>query len=222
MEFLDLMDERQDIAEESTKNVVEEMLQGDGTGYSGKAFSGIRSYIADTVTTGTIGGLARATYAGIRNATVDLPTTFTGATDSSNIESRLRHCKNLIVRGNDKPDFAFLGQTYYNAVGDSQSGKQRYVKNEDLHKANFDHEVIEGMTCVLANGKGFSGLSHIANDRGYLLNSKTFCLKMYRNYNFEPLTKRTSFNQLVNAAVLIGIGNLTINNPGLNCVAYDS
>lgn len=221
--FLDLMDERLEVADSSTWNVMEAMMQGDGTTYGGKAFAGIRSYIVDSTSSGSIGGLARATYSGIRNASVNLVSTFTGATDSSNIESRLRYLKNLIVRGTDKPDLALLGQTYFNAGADSFSAKQRLVQvDKEMYEANFDNYVIEGMICVLAAGKIFSGLSHIAADRGYLLNTKTFNLKMYRGYNFQPLNKRTAFNQLVEAALLLGIGNLTINNPALNAVGYDS
>lgn len=221
-QFLDLLDERQEIGDESTWNVMEAMLQGDGTTYGGKAFSGIRSFIADTTNTGSIGGIPRATFTAIRNASVNAPATFVGATDSSNIESRLRYTKNLLVRGTDKPNFALLGQTYYNAGADSFSGKQRITVNAEMFEANFDNYVIEGMTAVLAGGKIFSGLSHINPDRGYLLNTKTFNLKMYQGYNFQPLNKRTSFNQLVDASILLGIGNLTINNPGLNGVIFDS
>ena len=221
-QFLDLMEERLDVADSSTWNVMEAMLQGDGTTYGGKAFSGIRSFIVDSTSSGSIGGLARGTYSAIRNASVNLVSTFGSATDASNIEARLRYAKNLIVRGTDKPDFALLGQTYHNAGADSFSAKQRITVNEEMYEANFDNYVIEGMTCVLAGGKIFSGLSHIAADRGYLLNTKTFNLKMYRGYNFQPLNKRTSFNQLVDASLLLGIGNLTINNPGLNAVVYDS
>lgn len=220
--FLDLMEQRQAIADKSTWNVMEAMLQGDGTTYGGKAFSGIRSFIADTTSSGTVGGLARATYSAIRNASVNLVSTFGSATDSSNIESRTRYVKNLIVRGTDKPDLGLFGQTYYNAGADSFSGKQRITVDKEMYEANFDNYVIEGITCVLAGGKIFSGLSHIAADRGYLLNTSTFNLKMYSGYNFQPLNKRTSFNQLVDASILLGIGNLTINNPGLNAVMFDS
>lgn len=220
--FLDLMDERQEIADASTWNVMEAMLQGDGTTYGGKAFSGIRSFIVDSTGSGSIGGLARATYTAIRNASVNLLSTFGSATDASNIESRVRYAKNLIVRGTDKPDLGLFGQTYFNAGADSFSGKQRVTVDKEMYEANFDNYVIEGVTCVLAGGKIFSGLSHIAADRGYLLNTKTFNLKMYKGYNFQPLNKRTSFNQLVEAALLLGIGNLTINNPGLNAVIYDT
>jgi hypothetical protein len=221
-QFLDLLDERQAVADASTYNVMEAMLQGDGTTYGGKAFSGIRSFIADSTSSGSVGGISRVTYSAIRNASVNFVSTFGSATDSSNIESRLRYAKNLIVRGTDKPDLALLGQTYYNAGADSFSGKQRITVDKDMYEANFDNYVIEGMTAVLAGGKIFSGLSHIASDRGYLLNSKTFNLKMYKGYNFQPLNKRTSFNQLVDASILLGIGNLTINNPGLNAVVFDS
>lgn len=221
-EFLNLMDERQEVADSSTWNVMEAMLQGDGTTYGGKAFSGIRSFIADTTNTGSVGGLARATYSAIRNSSVNFLSTFGSATDSSNIESRLRYAKNLIVRNTDKPDLALLGQTYFNAGADSFSGKQRVTVDKSMYEANFDNYVIEGMTAVLAAGKIFSGLSHIAADRGYLLNTKTFNLKMYTGYNFQPLKKRTSFNQLVDASLLLGIGNLTINNPALNAVVFDS
>lgn len=221
-QFLDLMDERQAIGDESTYNVMEAMLQGDGTTYGGKAFSGIRSFIVDSTSSGSIGGLARTTYSAIRNASVNAVSVFGSATDSSNIESRLRYTKNLIVRGSDKPNLALLGQTYFNAGADSFSGKQRIVSDDDVFNATFDNYKIEGMTAVLAGGKIFSGLSHIAADRGYLLNTKTFNLKMYSGYNIQPLAKRTSFNQLVDAAVLLGIGNLTINNPGLNAVMFDS
>lgn len=221
-QFLDLMDERQTVGDESTWNVMEAMLQGDGTTYGGKAFSGIKSFTVDSTSSGSVGGLARATYSAIRNASVAATSVFSGATDSSNIESRLRYTKNLIVRGSDKPDLLLLGQTYFNAGADSFSGKQRIVSDDDVFNATFDNYKIEGMTAVLAGGKIFSGLSHIAADRGYLLNTKTFNLKMYSGYNIQPLTKRTSFNQLVDAAILLGIGNLTTNNPGLNGVIYDS
>lgn len=220
--FLDLLDERMAVADSSTYNVMEAMLQGDGTTYGGKAFSGIRTFIVDSTSSGSIGGVSRTTYSAIRNASVNLLSTFGSATDSSNIESRLRYAKNLIVRNTDKPDLALLGQTYYNAGADSFSGKQRITVNKDMYEANFDNYVIEGMTAVLAAGKIFSGLSHIAADRGYLLNTKTFNLKMYKGYNFQPLAKRTSFNQLVDASLMLGIGNLTINNPALNAVVYDS
>lgn len=220
--FIDMLDERSEVAEESLYNQMELDLQGDGTGFSGKAFPGIKSYVVDSVTGGSYGGLARSAYTSIRNVSIDAPSTFTGDTDSSNIESRLRYTKNKCVRNSDRPDVLFAGEDYYNAGADAMSAKQRFTQNKEMVEANFDNYVIEGMTAILANGKVFSGLSHIATDRAYGINLKTIALKMYRNFNFQPIPKRVSFNQLVDLALTVGIGSFTSNGTGLDFVMYDS
>lgn len=220
-QFLDLLEQRNIVAEESLMNAIEEDLQGDGTGYGGKSFAGIKSYIVTSTSTGSYGGISRSTYTSIRNSAVDLPSTFTGATDSSNIESRLRYCKNLVLR-NGGPELCLAGSTYYNAACDAMSAKQRFTQNQEMIEANFDNVVIEGMTMVNANGKVFSGLSRIAADRCYGIRLDNYALKMYKNYNFEPVQERVSVNQLVDVAITVGIGQFTCNGAGLSFVAYDS
>lgn len=220
-QFLDLLEQRNEVADSSLANAVEEDMQGDGTGYGGKSFSGIKSYITTTPLTGSYGGIARSTYSSIRNISVDAPTTFTGATDSSNIESRLRNVKNQVLR-NGGPELCLAGSTYFNAACDSQSAKQRYTQNEEMLKANFDNVMIEGMTMVLANGRVFSGLTRIAADRCYGIRLDNFALKMYSNYNFQPVQERVSVNQLVDIAITVGIGQLTCNGAGLSFVMWDS
>lgn len=221
-EFLDLFVQRNLTADDSLYNNMEMDLQGDGTGFSGKAFAGIKSYIVTSTSSGSYGGIARSTYSSIRNIAVDAPSTFTGATDSSNIESRLRYCKNLVVRNLDKPELLLAGNTYFDAACDAMSAKQRFVQDRELFEAGFDNIKIEGMTCVLANGRTFSGLTRIAVDRAYGINLKTIRLKMYRGYNFQPLPKRVSVNQLVDVALTVGIGQFTSSGTGLDFVMYDS
>lgn len=220
-QFLDLLEQRNQTADDSLFNSMEEDLQGDGTGYGGKAFAGIKSYIVTSTASGSYGGIARATYTSIRNASVDAPTTFTGATDSSNIESRLRYTKNLVLR-NGGPELCLAGSTYFNAACDAMSAKQRFTQNEEMLKANFDNVMIEGMTMVLANGKVFSGLARIAADRAYGIRLENFALKMYKNYNFQPVAERVSVNQLVDIAITVGIGQFTCNGAGLSFVMWDS
>lgn len=219
--FLDLLEQRNKVAEDSLINAVEEDLQGDGTAYGGKSLAGIKSYIVTSTSSGSYGGIARSTYSSIRNIAVDAPSTFTGATDSSNIESRLRYAKNQVLR-NGGPELCLAGTTYYNAACDALSAKQRFTQNSDMLQANFDNIVIEGMTMVLANGRVFSGLTRIAADRCYGIRLDNFALKMYKNYNFQPVQERVSFNQLVDAAITVGIGNFTCNGAGLSFVMYDS
>jgi hypothetical protein len=92
----------------------------------------------------------------------------------------------------------------------------------EMAKLGFDNIIIAGMTMLLAAGKVFSGSSRIAADRGYLVRSETMALRMYKGFNFQPVPKRMSFDQLVEAGISVGIGNLTSNNPGLNGVMWDS
>jgi hypothetical protein len=89
-------------------------------------------------------------------------------------------------------------------------------------KANFDNVMIEGMTMVLANGRVFSGLTRIAADRCYMIRLDNFALRMYKNFNFQPVQKRVSFNQLVDASITVGIGQFTCNGAGLSAVMWDS
>lgn len=219
--FLDLLEQRNKVAEDSLFNAMEEDLQGDGTGYGGKSFAGIKSYIVTSTSSGSYGGLARASYSSIRNIAVDAPSTFTGATDSSNIESRLRYSKNLVLR-NGGPELCLAGTTYFNAACDAMSAKQRFTQNEEMLKANFDNVMIEGMTMVLANGRVFSGLTRIAADRCYGIRLDNYALKMYKNYNFQPVQQRVSVNQLIDVAITVGIGQFTCNGAGLSFVMYDS
>lgn len=220
-EFVNLLDMRMEVAEKSLANAVEEDLQGDGTGYAGKAFNGIQTYISKTPATGSYGNISRSTYTSIRNISVDAPTTFTGATDSSNIEARLRNVKNQVLR-NGGPEILLAGSTYYNAACDAMSAKGRFTQNEEMYKANFSNVEIEGMICVLANGRVFSGLTRIAADRAYGIRLDNFALRMYKNYNFQSVQNRVSINQLVEAAITVGIGQFTCNGSGLSFVMWDS
>lgn len=220
-EFLDLIEERNKIGEASLMNELESQLQGDGTGSGGKDFAGIQSYIVTSTATGSYGGLSRASFTSIRNVAVNAPATFGGTTDSTNIESRLRYSRNQVLRQGG-PKLCLAGTNYFNAACDAMSAKQRFTSNVEMAEANFENVVIEGMTMLLAGGRVFSGLPRIAADRCYGIREENFSLKMFKGFNFEPLKEKTSFNQLVDASILLGIGQFTCNGAGLSFVMFDS
>jgi hypothetical protein len=219
---VDLLDEKLDISEASLMNNVEFDLQSDGTSFGGKGFAGIQTYIPVSNSTGTVGGLSRVTYPQLRNESGNLPVVFGSATDASNIEQRLRFYKNRVVLDNKGPDFCLAGEDFFSYAQDAASAKQRFVSQKsELVEAGFDVVSIAGMEIVLANGKSFSGLARIPAKRAYGINCKTMRLRMYRGYNFEQVKKRTAVNQLIEASIIVGIGQFTTNNPGVNFVAYD-
>lgn len=220
-EFLNLFEQREIAGEASMMNKFESQLQGDGTGSGGKDFAGIQTYVTKTPTLGTYGGLSRVSYTSIRNISVDAPTTYTGATDSSNIESRIRRVKNQIIRQGSKL-FALAGSDYYNALCDAASAKHRVTQDQELLKMNFQNIVVDDMVVVLANGRVFSGASRIAADRIYMLNLENYAIRMYQGYNFQPVQKRVSTNQLLDISLTVGIGQFTCNGASLSAVMYDS
>jgi hypothetical protein len=221
-QFKDLLKTRLQVAESSLQNKFEQMLQGDGTGTAGKDFAGIKAYITQA-DTGSIGGLSRVTVSAVRNVHVGALATWSNvATDASNIESRIRYVKNQLVRNTDKPSLLLCGATYFNYIGDAMSAKQRFVQDSKMAEAGFDNVVIEGLTAVLASGKSFSALARIGATEAYFLNPDTFALKMFKGYNMQPLPERVSVNQLVDVALTLAIGNLTMNNPALNGVLFES
>lgn len=220
-QFLDLLDQRMDVAESSLMNEFEADMQGDGTGYGGKAFAGIRSYISKTPALGSYGGLSRVTYTGLRNLAVDAVATFGSSTDSSNIESRYRYMSIALER-NGGPEYVFAGTTHFAAAADAMSAKGRFTRDETLYKANFKNVEVEGMTVILAGGRQFSSLNRIAADSSYFMRMDDFELYMYRGANFQPLDKRIAFNQLVDASIIAGVGQLVSGGTGLSGVMYDS
>lgn len=219
--FLDLLKTRLQVGESTMENNLETDLQGDGTGRGGKAFAGVKLYVSKTPTTGSIGGVSRVDVTSIRNVAADATTlNGGGATNAGNVESRYRYVKNQLVRNTDMPNLVLSGSTHWNALGDAMSAKQRYVRDEKMAFAGFDNIVVEGMTCVLANGLNFSGGTRITATDSYMLNTKYWKLKMYRGYNMQPLPERYSVNQLVDVSIQVAIGNLTCNGPAFNGVLY--
>jgi len=220
MQFKNLLKERLTVADSSLRNKFEQMLQGDGTGSSGKDFAGIKTYVSKTPNVGVIGGLDRASISSIRNVAVEAISQFGTPTDSTNIESRLRFVRNQAVRGPDKPTLCLAGENMYGFAADAASKKQRII-DQRLADLGFDNYIVEGMTMLLANGRVFSGLPRIGANEAYLLTPSTFRLRMYKGFNMEPAADRHAFTQLVDLAIIVAIGNLTMNNPGLNCVFYE-
>lgn len=220
-QFLDLLDERLEIADESLENGVEEDLQGDGTSYGGKGFTGIQAYFPTSTGSGSVGGLPRASFPQIKNVSVQADTYFGSATDGSNIESRLRVVKNQVILNGKGPDVLLAGEDFYNYGADSMSAKFRFTRNEKLYDQGFDNYMIENMTALLAKGKVWDGSARIPSKRAYGINLNTIRLKMYRGFNFEPVKERVAVNQLMDAALTVGIGNQTTNNPGVNFVFWE-
>jgi hypothetical protein len=101
---IDLLESRIKNAERTMANNVSGDLYSDGTASGGKQIGGLQHIIADAPSTGTVGGINRATYSFWRNFSFDATTDGGGAATSSNIQSYMNQVWLNITRGADRPD----------------------------------------------------------------------------------------------------------------------
>ena len=89
---MDFLEARIKNAERTMMNNLSTSAYSDGTGSSSKEIGGLQLLVADTPTTGTVGGVNRATStnAFFRNITFDATTDGGAAADSANIQSLMK------------------------------------------------------------------------------------------------------------------------------------
>jgi hypothetical protein len=218
---LNLIKERGKIGETTMINEIASDLNLDGTGRSGKAFAGIKTYVTDTPTSGSVGGASRATTTAIRNVASNLKTTYGSDTSAANIEDRVLALKNQIYSPGMEY-FGYAGSEFYRYGAEALRGRSRLV-NEKLKAAGFgDHIILEGIPFCLAGGFNPQGGSVIAEDRFYILCADAFKFRTYKGYNMQALPNRVSTRQLVDVALRLCIGQFTCSDPARNAVGFDS
>ncbi len=211
--------------ERSIRNSVHGDCYSDGTADAGKQLGGLDLLIAEDPTTGTVGGINRATagneYA--RNQVLDNDAAGAGsATTSSNIEARMRSLMTPTYRAGDTNRLWLLGNTYWEAFLEAATGRQRYVDKE-LAKIGFDNYVLDGVTVCLGGGfkSASSGATSLAATKGYLVNADYLKLRVAAGRYFAPLDSRPITDADSEVHYLAFCGNMTCSNFGLQAVMFD-
>lgn len=211
--------------ERSIKNSVHGDMYSDGTADSGKQIGGLDLLIAEDPTTGTVGGVNRATagneYA--RNQVLDNDAAGAGsATTATNIESRMRSLQILTERGGDTNRIWLLGNTYWQAFVESGTTRQRYVDKE-LLEMGFVNAKLDGVTVCLGGGfkSAASSAASLAATKGYLVNADYLKLRVGKGRYFAPLDSRPITDADSEVQYLAFCGNMTCCNFQLQSVMFD-
>lgn len=199
---INLLDALKENAELSMADKVSEMIFGDGTGNSGKDILGLQALINVLPTTGTVGGINRATYTWWRNyynSSVGSAASYLlGA-----ISTALR----AICRGNDKKDVVGVcNSTVYGYLQSIASGKAQF-NNPALADMNFEALKVEGVDMIYDANMGVA-------DGLYLVNLKNTKLYIHQDYNFKMGDFIEPANQDVLVAKLKLYAQLTSNRLG--------
>lgn len=186
-------------AERTAMNRIDLSLHSDGTGYAGNEIGGLELLVADDPTSGTVGGIDRASNAIWRNYQFSV-----AAVTSTTIVSNLNTLYyNMTQDSPDKPDLILAGVNVYRAYENALQQFQRFT-TADVGEAGFEKLMFKTVPMILDPNAG-------AN-RAYFLNTDFLFYEVYEGANWKPMEAIRSINQFAWAKGSHWMGNLTMSN----------
>ena len=213
--IIDLLDGRMNVAEAQLANRIGGDIYLDGTGNSGKNLTGLGAAVPDAPTTGTYGGINRATYSFWRSVKYSGTTDGGSATSASNIQGYMDALAVQLIRGTDKPDLIVADNIFYRMYLQSLQSIQR-ISDGGSSTAGSGFASLKyygaGMASdvVLDGGIGSAATaSHM-----WMLNTKYIMFRPNANRNFVPIGgERQAVNQDAIVKLIGWAGNLTSSGP---------
>lgn len=215
--MIDLLESRIGNAERTMENNIAADGYSDGTSDGGKQIGGLQLLIADSPTSGTVGGIDRASYSFWRNVSFDATTDGGAAASSSNIQDYMNRVWLQLVRGTDKPDLILADNNYYRYYLESLQAIQR-IASEDSAMAGFMTLKYMGADVVFDGGYGGA----CPTNHMYFINTNYLFFRPHRDRNMVPLGgERMSVNQDAVVKLIGWAGNMTASNCFLQGVLKD-
>lgn len=218
-QMIDLMESRINVAESTMANQLSASIYSDGTGNGGKEVTGLDAAVATDPTTGTYGGINRATWAFWRNGTFDANTDGGAAISSSNIQVYMNALWAKLVRGSDRPDLIVMDNVMWAYYMGSLQPQQRFT---DPSTANLGFPSIKFMDADVVLDGGIGGAAPAKT--AFFLNTKYMSWRPHRDRNMVPLSpdRRYSINQDAEVQILAWAGNLTCSGAQFQGRLFDT
>lgn len=214
---IDLLESRIGNAERTMENNIASDMYSDGTSDGGKQIGGLQLLVADTPTSGTVGGIDRLTYSFWQNVSKDATTDFGAAVTSANIQSYMNRVWLSVVRGSDRPDLIIADNTYYRAYWESLQSIQRITSDDDAMAGFMSLKYMDADVVYDGGYGGAAPANHM-----YFLNTNYIYFRPHRDRNMVPLGgERMSVNQDALVKLIAWAGNMTLSNAFLQAVLKD-
>tara|TARA_R110000744_G_scaffold380361_1_gene500921 strand:- start:6231 stop:7196 length:966 start_codon:yes stop_codon:yes gene_type:complete len=199
--MIDLLDARLSVAESTLANLISGGLYSDGTGSGGKEIDGLNAAVPIDPTTGTYGGIDRATWTFWRSQLVD-----SGAPDSATIQGLFNDLWVKQVRGTDRPDLVMVDNVVWSTYVESLQAQQRFMSPE---VGNLGFPTIKYMDADVCLDGGIGGFCPAGT--AFFLNCDYIHYRPHANRNMVPLSpnRRYATNQDAEVQILAWAGNLT-------------
>lgn len=200
--IIDLLEARINVAESSMQNLICTGLYSDGTGAGGKQVDGLLKQVAAVPTTGTVGGIDRATWVFWRNYTKT-----SAGMSASTVQGVFNTAWASLVRGSDRPDLILVDANTWGWYVASLQSMQRFSSSDE---ANLGFVSIKFMDADVVLDGGIGG--NMGANKAYFLNTKYIHYRPHRDRNMVTLSpdQRYSINQDAAVQILAWAGNLTM------------
>jgi hypothetical protein len=204
-QFIDLLEARLNVAESTMMNQLAQSIYSDGTGSSGKEVTGLNAAVPSDPTTGTYGGINRATWTFWCSKLYDFSAQSV-TPSATTIQAGLNSLWSSLIRGADRPDLIVLDNTYWTYYMGSLQAQQRFMSPET---GNLGFPTLKFMDADICLDGGIGG--YCPASTGFMLNTKYIKWRPHAQRNMVPLSpnRRYAINQDAEVQILAWAGNLT-------------
>lgn len=208
-QIIDLLDGRMKVSETRILNRIASDIYLDGTGNGGKNITGLAAAVPDAPTSGTYGGIDRATWTFWRSQKYSGVTDGGAAVSAANIQQYMTTLALKLVRGQDRADLIVADNNYFGLYVNSLQAIQR-VQSEESAGAGFSTLKFYGggqtADVVLDGGIG----SNATANHMWFLNTNYIFFRPHSDRNFVPIGgERQAINQDAIVKLYGWAGNVT-------------
>jgi len=213
--IIDLLDGRMQVAEAQLANRIGGDIYLNGTGNSGKNITGLGAAVPDAPTTGTYGGINRASFPFWQSKVFSGATDGTGVVSATNIQGYMDALAVQLIRGTDKPDLIVCDNNFYKLYLQSLQSIQRITDSGSS-------AVGAGFASLKYYGAGMAsdvvldgGIGNAATaNHMFMLNTKYLMFRPHVDRNFVPIGgERQAVNQDAIVKLIGWAGNMTSSGP---------
>lgn len=207
-QIIPLLAKRIKNAQKTLRNNIALDCYSDGTADGGKQIGGLQAAVPNNPTTGTYGGINRATWAFWQSQKYSGLTDGGGAVASTNIQKYMNSLWFKCVRGADHPDLIVADNNFYNFYLQSLQTIQR-ITSDKMAQAGFTS--LKYMNADVVLDGGFGGGAPVS--QMYFLNTDYIFLRPDAQRNFVEIGgERVNPNQDAVVKLIGWMGNLTASN----------
>jgi len=198
-QMIDLLEARVNVAESTMMNLISGGLYSDGTGAGGKEITGLDAAVPLVPTTGTYGGIDRATWSFWRSKVQN-------SADATTLLADMNLLWSQLVRGADRPDLIMMDGVVWQAYVAALQANQRFTQP---NTGEFGFPTLKFMDADVVLDGGIGGFCPAGT--AFFLNTKYIHYRPHSQREFVPLSpnKRYAVNQDAEVQIMAWAGNLT-------------